>query len=154
MSETVDCLQDAAEIAMRSRGYHGVSFRELADDVGIKSASVHYYRRKRIWPSPSLRDTPKRFLQISIGALGPRRCLDCCERSATPIAVHLSGRSVPVCAVCLELKAGACQSRSLTPSRRFSKPTWCGLAALYRKASRRAVGEFDPLRFWRRSRAA
>jgi TetR/AcrR family transcriptional repressor of nem operon len=43
MSETVDCLQDAAEIAMRSRGYHGVSFRELADDVGIKSASVHYY---------------------------------------------------------------------------------------------------------------
>jgi TetR/AcrR family transcriptional repressor of nem operon len=43
MSETVDSLLDAAEIAMRSRGYHGVSFRELADDVGIKSASVHYY---------------------------------------------------------------------------------------------------------------
>ena len=43
MSETVDCLLDAAEIAMRSRGYHGVSFRELADDVGIKSASVRYY---------------------------------------------------------------------------------------------------------------
>ena len=43
MSETVDGLLDAAEIAMRSRGYHGVSFRELADDVGIKSASVHYY---------------------------------------------------------------------------------------------------------------
>jgi len=43
MSETVDSLQDAAEIAMRSRGYHGVSFRELADDVGIKSASVHYH---------------------------------------------------------------------------------------------------------------
>ena len=35
MSETVDGLLDAAEIAMRSRGYHGVSFRELADDVGI-----------------------------------------------------------------------------------------------------------------------
>ncbi len=43
MGTTETSLLDAAEIAMRSRGYHGVSFRELADDVGIKSASVHYY---------------------------------------------------------------------------------------------------------------
>ncbi len=43
MTETVDLLMDAAESAMRQRGYHAVSFRELADDVGIKSASVHYY---------------------------------------------------------------------------------------------------------------
>ena len=48
MSETVDRLLDAAEIAMRSRGYHGVSFRELADDVGIKSASVHYYFPQKV----------------------------------------------------------------------------------------------------------
>ena len=43
MTEMVDGLLDAAEIAIRSRGYHGVSFRELANDVGIKSSSVHYY---------------------------------------------------------------------------------------------------------------
>jgi len=28
---------------MRSGGYHAVSFRDLAADVGIKSASVHYH---------------------------------------------------------------------------------------------------------------
>jgi TetR/AcrR family transcriptional regulator, transcriptional repressor for nem operon len=43
MTGTVDVLLDSAEKAIRSRGYHGVSFRELADDIGIKSASVHYY---------------------------------------------------------------------------------------------------------------
>ncbi len=43
MNEMAERLLDAAETAIRSRGYHGVSFRELADDVGIKSASVHYY---------------------------------------------------------------------------------------------------------------
>ena len=43
MSETVEQLLDAAENAIRLRGYHAVSFRDLADDIGIKSASVHYH---------------------------------------------------------------------------------------------------------------
>lgn len=43
MSEMAERLMDAAESSMRSRGYHAVSFRELADELGIKSASVHYY---------------------------------------------------------------------------------------------------------------
>ena len=43
MSETVDRLLDAAENAVRMRGYHAVSFRDLADELGIKSASVHYH---------------------------------------------------------------------------------------------------------------
>ena len=47
-NETADRLLDAAEIAMRSRGYHAVSFRQLADDVGIKSASVHYYFPQKV----------------------------------------------------------------------------------------------------------
>jgi len=34
---------DAAERCIRSNGYEGFSFRELADAVGIKSSSVHYY---------------------------------------------------------------------------------------------------------------
>ena len=33
----------AAEIRMRRGGYDAVSFRDLASDVGIKSASVHYH---------------------------------------------------------------------------------------------------------------
>lgn len=47
MTATVDLLMDAAESGMRRRGYHAVSFRELADELGIKSSSVHYYFRQK-----------------------------------------------------------------------------------------------------------
>lgn len=40
-------LLDTAEAAVRLRGYNAVSFRELADELGIKSASVHYYFRQK-----------------------------------------------------------------------------------------------------------
>ena len=36
-------ILDAAERRARRGGYNGFSFRDLADDVGIKSASVHYH---------------------------------------------------------------------------------------------------------------
>lgn len=36
-------ILDAAEIHMRRGGYDAVSFRDLASEVGIKSASVHYH---------------------------------------------------------------------------------------------------------------
>ena len=38
-----DHILDAAEARARTGGYHGFSFRDVADDVGIKSSSVHYY---------------------------------------------------------------------------------------------------------------
>ncbi len=38
---------DAAESRIRSQGYHAMSFRDLADDLGIKSSSVHYYFRRK-----------------------------------------------------------------------------------------------------------
>ncbi len=38
---------DKAEAAVRMRGYHAVSFRDLAADLGIKSASVHYHFRQK-----------------------------------------------------------------------------------------------------------
>jgi TetR/AcrR family transcriptional regulator, transcriptional repressor for nem operon len=47
MSATIDRLLDAAENGIRLRGYHAVSFRELADELGIKSASVHYHFRQK-----------------------------------------------------------------------------------------------------------
>ena len=47
MSETLETLLDAAESDIRLRGYHAVSFRELADEIGIKSSSVHYYFRQK-----------------------------------------------------------------------------------------------------------
>lgn len=40
---TRDRIIAAAEARMREGGYHGFSFREIATDVGIKSASVHHH---------------------------------------------------------------------------------------------------------------
>jgi TetR/AcrR family transcriptional regulator, transcriptional repressor for nem operon len=42
-SERVDQLLDATERRMRAGGYHAVSFRDVAADVGIRSASVHHH---------------------------------------------------------------------------------------------------------------
>ena len=47
MTDRLETLLDSAEMAIRGRGYHAVSFRDLADDLGIKSASVHYYFRHK-----------------------------------------------------------------------------------------------------------
>lgn len=38
-----DRILDAAETRARRGGYNAFSFRELAEDVGVKSASVHYH---------------------------------------------------------------------------------------------------------------
>lgn len=43
MSEMTNAIVDAAERRIRTAGYDGFSFREIAVDVGVKSASVHYH---------------------------------------------------------------------------------------------------------------
>lgn len=43
MSDTVEAIMDSAERRIRSGGYGGFSFRDLAADVGVKSASIHYH---------------------------------------------------------------------------------------------------------------
>jgi len=40
-------ILDAAEARMRLEGYNAVSFRDIASDVGIKSASLHYHFPKK-----------------------------------------------------------------------------------------------------------
>jgi TetR/AcrR family transcriptional regulator, transcriptional repressor for nem operon len=47
MTDTINRLLDAAEKRIRTSGYHAVSFRDLAMDLGIKSSSVHYYFRQK-----------------------------------------------------------------------------------------------------------
>jgi len=47
MKQTANDILDRAEIGIRTKGYHAVSFRDLADDLGIKSASVHYHFRHK-----------------------------------------------------------------------------------------------------------
>lgn len=41
--DTKERIMEAARLTMQDLGYSGLSFRELAKDVGIKSASIHYY---------------------------------------------------------------------------------------------------------------
>jgi TetR/AcrR family transcriptional repressor of nem operon len=43
MNDTTTAIIDAAEARIRRGGYTGFSFRDLAADVGVKSASVHYH---------------------------------------------------------------------------------------------------------------
>ena len=43
MNETAERLMDLAEVHIRSAGYGGFSFRALAAEIGIKSASVHHH---------------------------------------------------------------------------------------------------------------
>ena len=38
-----EAILDSAERRMRQGGFHACSFSEIASDVGIKSASVHYH---------------------------------------------------------------------------------------------------------------
>ena len=41
--DTKDRIMAAARLTVQDRGYGGLSFRELAKEVGIKSASIHHY---------------------------------------------------------------------------------------------------------------
>jgi TetR/AcrR family transcriptional regulator, transcriptional repressor for nem operon len=43
MNTTAQRLMDLAEARIRNSGYGGFSFRDLAAEIGIKSASVHYH---------------------------------------------------------------------------------------------------------------
>jgi TetR/AcrR family transcriptional repressor of nem operon len=43
VKETAERLMDLAEAHIRSAGYGGFSFRDLAAEIGIKSASVHHH---------------------------------------------------------------------------------------------------------------
>ena len=41
--DTRQAILDAGQAVVQARGYNALSFRELAKDVGIKSASIHYH---------------------------------------------------------------------------------------------------------------
>ena len=43
VSETAERLMDLAEAHIRNAGYGGFSFRDLAAESGIKSASAHHH---------------------------------------------------------------------------------------------------------------
>ncbi|MGH1441270.1 MAG: TetR/AcrR family transcriptional regulator [Cellvibrionaceae bacterium] len=42
-SDTIDRIIETAESQARTGGYNAFSFREIAKEIGIKSASIHYH---------------------------------------------------------------------------------------------------------------
>jgi len=62
---TTERILAAAERRMREGGFHGFSFREIAADVGIKSASVHHhFPTKEDLGAAVVRNYTERFLAI------------------------------------------------------------------------------------------
>lgn len=70
MSDTRTQILDLAERAVRLRGYHAVSFRDLADELGIKSASIHYHFRHKEDLGLALVDRYAERIKAGLGAPG------------------------------------------------------------------------------------
>lgn len=62
-----EALMAAAKATVQARGYNALSFRELAKEVGIKSASVHYHFPTKGDLGAAL---ARRHTQLSDGAAG------------------------------------------------------------------------------------
>ena len=67
MNETSTQILDIAESMIRDGGYYGFSFRQIADRLSIKSASVHYH-----FPTKEALATSvaKRYTENFLEALG------------------------------------------------------------------------------------
>lgn len=68
MPDTRTQILDLAERAIRLRGYHAVSFREFADELGIKSASIHYHFRHKEDLGLAVVDRYAERIQSQVGA--------------------------------------------------------------------------------------
>lgn len=66
-SETASRILDSAEKMARQGGYNSFSFREIAADIGIKSASVHYHFANKETLGAALTD---RYTNRFLGTLG------------------------------------------------------------------------------------
>ena len=69
MIGTAERLMDLAEERMREAGYHGFSFRELAAEIGIKSASVHHHFPTKAGMAAAV---ARRYLDRFLETVAPR----------------------------------------------------------------------------------
>ncbi len=64
MNETAQRIITSAEAMIREGGYYGFSFRQIADELSIKSASVHYhFPTKEALGSAVAENYTERFVQ-------------------------------------------------------------------------------------------
>jgi TetR/AcrR family transcriptional regulator, transcriptional repressor for nem operon len=71
VNRTTHRLMDLAEIRIRDAGYGGFSFRNLAADAGIKSASVHnHFPTKALMTAAVARRSADRFFARVVAQAG------------------------------------------------------------------------------------
>lgn len=82
---TPTAILDAAERMIQAVGYNGLSFRDLASDVGIKSSSVHYHfpTKGHLGAAVARRYTDRMLTQMEAVAAAT-------SDAATPIAVYVA----------------------------------------------------------------
>ncbi len=67
-NETAIKIMDIAERMARVGGYHAFSFREIAAEIGIKSASVHYHFANKETLGAAIADRYTQRFMAAIGA--------------------------------------------------------------------------------------
>ena len=105
---TKDLLLDAAEQRIRTSGYNGFSFRDLANDLGIKSSSVHYHFTTK---EDLVEGTVNRYTKTLLAALGDPA--DLVVKGQNPIvafakayeASYLQSKAMCLCGVLAAEKA-------------------------------------------------
>jgi len=84
LTDSANRILDIAEVNMRRAGYNAVSFRDIASEMGMKSASLHYHFPKKedmgvalvqryaanfakaLYQSTIMTDTPKEKLAVFV----------------------------------------------------------------------------------------
>ena len=95
-------ILSAAEKRVRAVGFNAVSFRDLANDVGVKSSSVHYhFPQKEDLGEQLVQRYSERFQarldQIDVGEVGPLGALE--AYIALYAEALVVGESVCLCAI-------------------------------------------------------
>ncbi|WP_291297859.1 TetR/AcrR family transcriptional regulator [Elioraea sp.] len=122
-SETVDGILDAAERRVRRGGFAAASFRDLAADVGIRSASVHYYFAQKADLGRALVD---RYADRFIDALGPPSGADARDRLIGAYMAGFGSTGAATGAACLCAMLGAAR-------RDLPEPVAAAVAAFYER---------------------
>lgn len=97
-----DKILDAAETRMRAGGYNAMSFRDVAGDVGVKSASVHYHfpQKEDLGVALVERYSARQFAALDLAA---EDASTPAERVAAMIDLHagafVEGKSICLCAM-------------------------------------------------------
>ena len=116
MSGKANEIMDAAERRIREAGYNGFSFRDLAADVGVKSASVHHHFPTKADLAVAV---ARRYADRFLGAIEaePSDRLVAAWRASFRRALREDGRMC-LCGV-LGAEAGALPSAVAAEARRF-----------------------------------